>query len=371
MANQEHLDLLKKGVEVWNQWWHANLIDSYTGIKRDPMRPDPDLSGADLSGAYLWRVDFTNADLSGADLSGAYLEGAKLVGANLTKAHLIRTNLWGANLNGADLSGAFLEGVILNGAQLSPTRLIGANLRRAELIGANLMNADFSGADLSEADLSETTLIRTNFKGAMLTNCRIYGVSAWDVQMQGATQLNLMITQFDQPLITVDNLEVAQFIYLLLNNPKIRDVIDTIARKAVLILGRFTDERKAILDAIRDALRKHDYLPILFDFDKPSSRNFTETVRTLAHLSRFILADLTDPSSIPYELGRIVPDLAVPVQPLLLEGKKEFAMFIDLPQTYHWVLPVRYYKDKADLLAALEKRVIEPAERKAQELEKR
>ena len=36
----------------------------------------------------------------------------------------------------------------------------------------------------------------------------------------------------------------------MLHNQKIRDVIDTITSKAVLILGRFTDERKAVLDAL-------------------------------------------------------------------------------------------------------------------------
>ena len=154
----------------------------------------------------------------------------------------------------------------------------------------------------------------------------------------------------------------------MLNNPKIRDAIDTIAKKAVLILGRFTPERKVVLDALREELRKHGYLPMLFDFNKLSSRNLTETVRTLAHLSRFIIADLTDPSSIPYELGRIVPDLAVPVQPVLLKEKKEFAMFIDLSNTYPWVLPIHYYIDQADLLATLKEDIIEPAEQKAQEL---
>ncbi len=64
--------------------------------------------------------------------------------------------------------------------------------------------------------------------------------------------------------------------YLLLNNQKIRDVIDTIAKKAVLILGRFTPRRKAILDVLREALRTHAYVPILFDFDKPASRDLTE-----------------------------------------------------------------------------------------------
>ena len=35
--------------------------------------------------------------------------------------------------------------------------------------------------------------------------------------------------------------------------------------KTVLILGRFTAERKAVLDALRDELRKRNYLPILFE----------------------------------------------------------------------------------------------------------
>jgi hypothetical protein len=34
----------------------------------------------------------------------------------------------------------------------------------------------------------------------------------------------------------------------------------------------------------------------------PQNRDFTEAVRTLAGISRFIVADLTDPASIPQEL---------------------------------------------------------------------
>jgi hypothetical protein len=75
---------------------------------------------------------------------------------------------------------------------------------------------------------------------------------------------------------------VAQFIYLLLHNQKIRDVIDTITSKAVLILGRFTDQRKAVLDALREELRKRNYLPILFDCSVPATRDITETVSLLA-----------------------------------------------------------------------------------------
>jgi hypothetical protein len=93
----------------------------------------------------------------------------------------------------------------------------------------------------------------------------------------------------------------------------------------------------------------------------------TETVRTLAHLSGFIIADLTDPSSIPQELQAIVPDLEVPVQPLLLDTKGEYAMFLDFKK-YHWVLPVYLYKDLPSLLATIEVNIIDTAEKKAREL---
>src|SRR5439155_3710360 len=140
-----------------------------------------------------------------------------------------------------------------------------------------------------------------------LTNCSIHGISAWNVQLKEAIQSSLIITRPEESVITVDNLEVAQFIYLLLNNKKIREVIDTITSKVVLILGRFTPERKVILDALKNELRKKNYLPVVFDFEKSVARDFTETVRTLAHLSRFVIADITDAKSIPQELMIVDP----------------------------------------------------------------
>jgi hypothetical protein len=127
----------------------------------------------------------------------------------------------------------------------------------------------------------------------------------------------LIITRKGQAAVTVDDIEIAQFLYLLLNNSKIRRVIDTVTSKVVLILGRFTPERKRVLDAVREQLRVENYLPILFDLDKPTNRDITETVSTLAHMARFVIADITDARSIPQELMEIVPNLpSVPVQPL-------------------------------------------------------
>jgi hypothetical protein len=171
-------------------------------------------------------------------------------------------------------------------------------------------------------------LVETNLIGATLTQCFIYGISAWNIELEGATQDSLVITRQSEPTITVDNLEVAQFIYLLLNNARIRQVIDTITSKVVLILGRFTPERKEVLDGIRNELRKRDYLPVLFDFKIPASRDITETVSTLAHMARFVIADITDAKSIPQELTMIVPNLpSVPVKPLILNSQYEYGMF--------------------------------------------
>ncbi len=242
----------------------------------------------------------------------------------------------------------------------------------------DLSRANLSRANLDGVDLTRATIVETNLNNTILTNCSIYGISAWDVHLEGARQLDLIITLPDQPKITVDNLKVAQFIYLLLNNQEIRAVIDTITSKVVLILGRFISERKVILDAIRDELRKRNYSPVLFDFDKPANRDLTETVNILAHLARFIIVDLTDPSSAPHEVATIVPHCIVPVQPLLalqpliIEGRtverREYAMFQDLRRRHDWVLPTFRYQDTADLLASLKEHIIEPAEQKAKEL---
>ena len=108
----------------------------------------------------------------------------------------------------------------------------------------------------------------------------------------------------------------------------------------------------------------------MFDFEVPARRDITETVSLLARMARFIIADLTDPSSIPQELQAIVPHLAVPVQPLLEASFRSYAMFKDLLK-YEWVLPVYRYEGPEQLLATLAEKVIAPAEAKVKALEER
>lgn len=345
MANEEHLKILGKGANIWNKWREEN-----SDIK-------PNLSGADLRGA----------DLRGADLRGANLWLANLTGANLNEANLTRADLTGAILSRADLNRANLSG-----AEIIQVDLTGADLSEVDLSGALLFQANLSGADLRGAHLEVANFVETRLEGANLSNSRIYGISAWNLKINKETkQFNLIITKEDEPNITVDNLEVAQFLNLLLHNEKVRHVIDTITSKVVLILDRFTEIRKAVLDAIREELRKRDYLPILFDFEKPSSRNLTETISTLAHMARFVIADLTDAKSIPQELQRIIPDMpSLPIQPLILSSQYEYAMFKDFLDYQSVLIPHRF-DDLDDLLATLHEKVIKPAIDKAEEIQKR
>jgi hypothetical protein len=167
----------------------------------------------------------------------------------------------------------------------------------------------------------------------------------------------------------VDDLEVAQFVYLLLNNEKMRNVIDTIGEKVVLILGRSREQRKAVLDAIRDRLREFGFLPMMFDFEKPTQRDFTETIKTLAGLSRFIIADITNPKSSPLVLQATMPDYMIPFMPIIQEDEEPFAMFQDLRQKYgEWILDVLRYDSADNLLMVLKKAVVKPALKKADEL---
>ncbi len=341
--DQEHLDLLKQGTATWNKW-RARHPDI------QPDLSEANLRGVNLNGANLYKADLTFADLSRADLSRANLRDATLSEATLNWANLSRVDLTFADLTTANFRGANLSG--------------------AGLSEANLNWADLSGATLSDVNLEAATLVETNFTDAILTGCQIYGIAAWNVELKGAIQDSLVITPEDEPEITVDNLKIAQFIYLLLNNQEIRDVITTITTKVVLILGRFTPKRKTVLDALRNILHTKDYVPIIFDFDKPASKDTHETITTLARLARFVIADITEAKSIPQELVSIVESLpSLAIQPLLQRDSEPWGMY-DHIKRYPWVLPIHRYIDLPDLLATLEERVIGPAERKAQELTK-
>lgn len=400
MASKKHLDILNRGVSVWNRWRDKNpeTVPDLSGAKLSKMQ----LAKAKLMSANLKRAQFAEADLMWAELNGADLRDADLRAADLTEADLREANLNGAQLawasfsraklrgldlretsftqpgggkfmNSADFSKADLRNADFSGGHLDHLKFNGADLREARFNDAWLYGVDFTRANLARARLVNATLVgavllETNLEESDISGCRVFGVSAWGVNLRGANQSNLIITPRKEPAVEVDNLEVAQFIYLLLNNEKVRHVIDTITSTVVLILGRFVDPRKAVLDAMREELRRRNFTPVLIDFEKPANKDMTGTVETLARMARFIIADLTDPSSIPHELATIVPFLrTTPVLPLRLAGSGGYAMFDDLQRAYRWVLETHEYEDERMLIAALPE-IIAPAVRMADEM---
>lgn len=282
--------------------------------------------------------------------------------------------------NPLEIQESHLREAKLSKANLRQCQLVGANLESADLSdadlsGANLTGANLKGAKLDRANLRGASLLEANFSEASLIGCRVYGVSAWSVALDNASQKDIVISDDDEPVVTVDDVEVAQFIYLMLNNARIRAVIDNITAKGVLILGRFADPaRKAVLDGLRDRLRTLDLLPMVFDFDRPTDKDYTETIQTLAGLCMFVIADITNPKSTPLELEALVKQFKIPYLPIIDTSvdTQPFAMLVDLQKSFPWVLGVFGYWGSDQLFGdgVIEKYLVKRATAKRDELRK-
>lgn len=173
----------------------------------------------------------------------------------------------------------------------------------------------------------------------------------------------MIITQPVEATITVDDIHVAQFIYLLVNYKNLRSVLDSATKRGVLILGRFGGGGIEVLREIGNALRQLGYLPIIFEFKRPEDRTYTETIRALAGLARFVVVDLSGPS-VPQELYATVPHLKIPFVPILEKGRQPYSMFVDLLE-YEWVLgPNVEFESTAALIKELQEKIVSPAEKR-------
>jgi uncharacterized protein YjbI with pentapeptide repeats len=232
MANPEHLEILKQGVEAWNKWRQqnpnttpdlrnaqleqmnlqgVNLDNALLGgaclknadLQKATMRHAilreadlfrADLSGADLSEASLGRAKLVDTNLTGAILSSAMLDGTVLQGAQLSRVTLTDATLLGADLSHARLSKATLRQANLRDADLNHASLHTADLRRAclegaILKGANLRNADLREADLRRADLTEAELDDALLRDASLRHARLKEVIGLNANQLGATDV--------------------------------------------------------------------------------------------------------------------------------------------------------------------------------------
>jgi uncharacterized protein YjbI with pentapeptide repeats len=296
-------------------------------------------------------IKLVNSNLTGVDLSGRTLAGASFWRANLTKANLQETDC--------------------QMVEFAEARLANANLSLSNFDTVEFRDADLTNADLHGSILANASMLRAKVEGANLKNCYVYGISAWDLVGTPRSQKDLIVTPPSEPKITVDDLEVAQFVYMVYNNKKIRNFMNAFTEKNVLILGRFTPpERKAVLDGLREKLRTFDLIPIVFDFDAPQDKDYTETVQTLAGMSMFVIVDVTNPKSTPLEMEATVKQFKIPYLPIIDTSVDErpFAMMIDLQKSFHWVLPTFGYRSKDELFQHLKEAIIDRALEKHNEL---
>ena len=107
----------------------------------------------------------------------------------------------------------------------------------------------------------------------------------------------------------------------------------------------------------------------MFDFKKPKSRDTIETIRTLAGMSKFIIADLTDAKSVIHEMQAIVPDFpSVPVRLIIIKSQEEPGMFDHIRQFRSVVTGAFKYENSEEVIRSINESILEPVEAKLREL---
>lgn len=199
MANEEQVNILLQGAEVWNVW------------REDNRSVKIDLRGAFLLTANLGKFNLMDADLVEADLVGANFRYANLKNANLSSADLRRAYLEGTKLDGANLSYADLQKANLRDCTLIETKLHMTNLIETSFYHALLAETIFSSTDLSTAlDLESVQHMNSSIISAatiklsggnipvrFLQGC---GLSDWEIESALLYKPNLSNEEIDQIL---------------------------------------------------------------------------------------------------------------------------------------------------------------------------
>lgn len=149
-----------------------------------------------------------------------------------------------------------------------------------------------------------------------------------------------------------------------LDGEEVSKLLSEVASRSVLILGRFTATRKPVLDLIRRELSTapHRYVPILFDFDRPADRTMVESVLRFAAVSRFVIADLSDPKWVLAELQQVVPAFrSLPVVPIIEAAQRENEVIAHF-EGYQSVHKVVRYRDQKHLKTILGAQIVKAGE---------
>lgn len=360
---EEHFEILKEGKDIWNEWiknnWKSQLtikVHSEKALRRTRIPHLPSMN-ADLSHGDLTKLkSFISFDFTKVDFSYSSLRGLTFTNCNFRKA-----NFSNADLRNTNFTNCIFSGTNLIHANLGAASFKGSQIENSNFSDSNCFNVTISNCTLTDSALLWAKLIETEIVNSRLVNCRIYGASIWNIDIRNTIQSNIIITQSSEPTISIDNIEVAQFLHLLIVNKKIRNIIDSLTSKVVLILGRFTPERKAVLDSIKLQLSQHNYVPVIFDFQKPNSKDFIEPVLLLAQLAKFVIADFSDAKIILEEITAIARNTSTVIVPILQKGEFEPVTLKNLKVNHKSITKTYYYNDINHLIDTQFEKIIKNA----------
>jgi uncharacterized protein YjbI with pentapeptide repeats len=139
MANAEQLDILNKGIEVWNQWRDENPdveINLSVAIFSTTFLPGVNFSKANLSG-----TNFFGVNLSEANLTDIKLEGTLFFNVNLKKVKGLETCIHNASsyidkstiLQSGKLPVKFLKGCGMTDSDIELSKLYDPALPASEI----------------------------------------------------------------------------------------------------------------------------------------------------------------------------------------------------------------------------------------------
>ncbi|GAB3274234.1 pentapeptide repeat-containing protein [Parahaliea aestuarii] len=319
--------MLMQGAASWNTWrqQHPGRLSFSAPSWYDCPGP----GGLQIKGRN--RVDFSGMDLSGVSIYNAFAEGLQLRNTRFVGAHFEEGDFSRADFSGAEFRDTRFNKTIFTGACFEGASFVNCNLNRVNLVGAN-------------------------FRVERIVETVVYGIAAWDMEVAEQTEQSRLVIEKTYELYTeliaggtiplmVDDIELAQFVYYLSNHRKMRDTLNILNDRGVLLLGRFQNGGLERLYLVRDWFQKQGYMAMIFDFARPDNLSLTETVVTMAGLSKFVVVDLSG-GSVPAELQSILAQIK---KPLLAFGDP-YAMFPDL-EDQTGVIAIE--ADDAQLLTAL------------------
>lgn len=292
-----------------------------------------------------WHGSFTKGE-NAYDFSGLHLKGVMI--------HK-------AFAEGLDIQNSVFEDVYFDDGDFSRSHFANCRFINTKFNKTIFTDADFQGATFVNCNLNRVNLTNANFDVKEICETVIYGISSWDLNVSDdAIQSKLVIektydlyseiiAQGRIPLM-VDNIELAQFIYYLSNHKKMRDTINILNKRGVLLLGKFKDGGLERLYKLRDWFSAQNYLPMIFDFDRPNSLDYTETVVTMSGLSKLVVADLSG-NSVPQELHAILTNFVKPV--VVYYDTSPYSMLKDLKRKNRYFHEIKFDGTAENLLSQL------------------